>query len=171
MEILRQARKQGLKFGWVGAAAGYGKSPETFYRLTEMEEEFFIDGPSDFTVYLADPQPTLPKPGNRGRRAQQWRTDQTKWAACRLKGLADPQGGKVVKVRDPTRGKLELRAWRRAVYVWDPRQRAGLRLTLLVTENLDGTDRKDTLTNVPETPPPQPVSQSTTPTLQGGAGL
>ena len=56
-------------------------------------------------------------------------------------------------MRKTTRGKLELRAWRRAVSVWAPQHRAGLRLTLLVTENLDGTDRTYTLSNLPETTP------------------
>ena len=151
VEIILHARKQGLKFGWVGADAGYGKSPETFYRLAELEEKFLIDVPSDFSVYLADPQPTLPKPGKRGRPAVQWQTDRTKWAARRLKGLADPQAWRVVQARHTTRGALELRAWRRVVYIWDPSHPVGLRLTLLVTENLDGTERKYTLTNVPET--------------------
>jgi SRSO17 transposase len=153
VEIILQARKQGLKFGWVGADAGYGKSAETFYRLAEMEEKFFIDVPSDFSVYLADPQPTLPPPGKRGRPARQWQSSQTKWAACRLQELADAQAWKGVRARATTRGQLELRAWRRAVYVWDPSHPAGLRLTLLVTENPDGTDRKYTLTNAPEATP------------------
>ena len=153
VEIIVHAREQGLKFGWVGADAGYGKSPETFYRLAEMEERFFIDIPSDFSVYLVDPQPTPPKPGKGGRPSEQFQTHQTKSAACRLKGLADPQGWTVVSVRDTTRGKLELRAWRRTVYVWHPSHAVGLRLTLLVSENLDGTDRKYTLTNAPEKTP------------------
>jgi SRSO17 transposase len=153
LEIIRHAREQGLKFGWVGADAGYGKSPATFYSLVEMEEKFFIDVPSDFSLYLADPQPTLPKAGQRGRPAQQFQSAHSKSAACRLKGLDDPRGWKVVQVRDTTRGKLELKAWQRTVYVWDAGHPVGLRLTLLVSENLDGTDRKYTLTNVPESTP------------------
>jgi SRSO17 transposase len=33
VEIMVQARQQGLQFQWVGADAGYGKSPQGFYRL------------------------------------------------------------------------------------------------------------------------------------------
>jgi SRSO17 transposase len=153
VEIILRARQQGLKFGWVGADAGYGKSPETFYRLTEMGEKFVVDVPSDFSVYLADPEPSLPPSGKRGRPAQQFQTQHAKWAVSRLKGLADPSGWKAAQVRDTTRGRLELRAWRRTVYVWEPRHRDGLRLTLLVTENLEGTDRNYSLTNLPETTP------------------
>jgi SRSO17 transposase len=153
VEILRHARQQGLKFGWVGADAGYGKSPETFYGLAEMGERFVFDVPSDFSVYLVDPEPHLPPSGKRGRRAQQFQSPHAKWAVSRLKELADPRGWKKVKVRNTTRGKLELRAWRRAVYGWDPQHRTGLRLSLLVTENRDGTDRTYTLSNLPETTP------------------
>jgi SRSO17 transposase len=149
-EIVRQARQQGLKFGWVSADAGYGKSPETFYRLTEMRETFFIDVPSDFSVYLKSFQPESPQPGKRGRPAQYYRTREPKQEVRRLKVLADLTQGTVVTARDTTRGPLKLRAWRCVVYVWDPTRSAPLRLTLLVSENLDGTDRKYTLTNAPE---------------------
>jgi hypothetical protein len=48
---------------------------------------------------------------------------------------------------------LKLRAWRQIVYVWDGRSIHALRLTLLISENLDGTERKYTITNAPETEP------------------
>jgi SRSO17 transposase len=149
-EIVGQARQQGLKFGWVSADAGYGKSPETFYRLTEMQETFFIDVPSDFSVYLKSFPPESPKSGKLGRPAQHYRTREPKQEVRRLKVLADLTQGTVVTARDTTRGPLQLRAWRCVVYVWDPTRSAPLRLTLLVSENLDGTDRKYTLTNAPE---------------------
>jgi len=46
----------------VGADAGYGKSCEAFYNLTEMGETFFIDIPSAFSVYLSDPEPQRKRP-------------------------------------------------------------------------------------------------------------
>ena len=150
IEIVRHAREQGLKFGWVGADAGYGKSPEAFYRLTEMEERFFIDVPSDFPVYLKPFEPEAPRGGKRGRPAQYYRTEEPKEEVRQIDILADTTKATVVTVRNTTRGPLRLRAWRCWVYVWDPSHPAPLRLTLLVTENQDGTDRKYTLTNAPE---------------------
>ncbi len=150
VEIIGHAREQGLKFGWVAADAGYGKSPEAFYRLTAMQERFFIDVPSDFAVYLQPFAPEAPRAEKRGRPAQRYRTREPKAEVRRIKMLKDSTQARVVTVRDTTRGPLRLRAWRCVVYVWDPRHPAVLRLTLLVTENPDGTDRKYTLTNAPE---------------------
>ena len=150
VEIIRHARRQGLKFGWVAADAGYGKSPEAFYRLTELAETFFIDVPSDFSVYLKPFQPEPPKSGKLGRPSQSYRTREPKQEARRLKVLADATQAAVVTGRATTRGPLKLRAWQCEVYVWDPAHSTPLRLTLLVSENLDGTERKYTLTNAPE---------------------
>lgn len=149
-EIVDHARKQGLKFGWVAADAGYGKSPETFYRLTEMKETFFIDVPSDFSVYRKSFQPEAPRSGKLGRPTQHYRTGERKHAVRKLEVLADATKATVVAGRDTTRGPLELRAWQCGVYVWDPAHSTPLRVTLLVTENRDGTERKYTLTNAPE---------------------
>jgi SRSO17 transposase len=153
IEIIRRARQQGLKFGWISADAGYGKSPETFYRWAGLEETFFIDIPSDFSVYLKSFQPAPPQPGKVGRPTQHYRTREPKHEVRRLKVLAEATQGIVVAARETTRGPLQLRAWRVQVYVWESTQAAPLRLNLLVTENLDGTDRKYTLTNAPESTP------------------
>ncbi len=151
--IIKHARQQKLQFGWVSADAGYGKSPATFYRLTALQETFFIDIPSDFSVYQEMFVPALPAAGKPGRPSQRYQTSVPKQPVCKLKGLATASAWKEVKVRETTRGPLRLRAWRGVVYVWDESKQAPLGLTLLVTENLDGTDRKYTLTNAPETTP------------------
>lgn len=153
VEIIVHARAQGLKFGWVGADAGYGKSPETFYRLRELNETFFIDVPSDFTVYLESFEPELPGAGKPGRPSQRYRTRQAKQEVRKLSGLTSTTAWTKVKVRQTTRGSLKLRAWRRVVYVWEATRAQPLRLILLVTENRDGTERKYTLTNAPEKTP------------------
>ncbi|MEI7729734.1 MAG: IS701 family transposase [Verrucomicrobiota bacterium] len=149
--IIQHARAQKLQFGWVSADAGYGKSPATFYGLTELKETFFIDLPSDFSIYLEPFLPALPAAGKPGRPGARYRASVPKQRVDQLPGLAVAAAWHQVKVRETTRGPLRLRAWRGRVYVWDGSERAPLRLTLLVTENLDGTDRKYTLTNAPET--------------------
>lgn len=153
IEIIEHARKEGLKFGWIGADAGYGKSPEVFYRLEAMKETFFIDIPSDFSVYLSDPQPHPPKEQTVGRPAKGLRTEQKSEQARRLEGLGQSDRWTEVNARDTTRGKLKLRAWRQTVYVWDGKSSQALRLTLLISQNLDGAERKYTLTNAPQTRP------------------
>ena len=67
-----------------------------------------------------------------------------------MDGLKKTESWGAVRVRKTTRGHLKLRAWRRTVYVWDKQRDHVLRVTLLVSENLDGTERKYTLTNAPQ---------------------
>ena len=155
LEIIKHARQKGLKFGWVGADAGYGKSPEVFYPLQEMGEKFFIDIPSDFSVYLSDPQPRLPEFKGIGRMPKAYKTQEKSHKACSLEALKKEDAWKTVCARSATRGALKLRAWKQAVYVWDAQREKALKLTLLVSENPDGSERKYTLTNAPETEPIQ----------------
>jgi SRSO17 transposase len=54
---------------------------------------------------------------------------------------------RVYNVRETTRGSLKLRVLRKSVYVWDKQSEQTRRYELLVTENLDGQDRKYSLTN------------------------
>ena len=50
-------------------------------------------------------------------------------------------------MRETTRGSLKLRVLRKSVYVYDEHSGKGRRYELLVTESLDGQDRKYSLTN------------------------
>jgi SRSO17 transposase len=104
-------------------------------------------------VYLETFQPERPAAGQPGRPSQCYRTKQSKEEVRKLKGLRTATAWAKVRVRETTRGTLKLRAWRRVVYVWQATRAEPLRLTLLVTENLDGTERKYTLTNAPEKTP------------------
>jgi SRSO17 transposase len=153
IELVRHARQQGLKFGWVGADAGYGKGPDTFYRWAETQETFFIEIPSDFSVYRQAFEPEAVTPRRRASASPQYRTTEPKCEVRHLPELADPAAWTVVTVRETTRGPLRVRAWRGVVWIWEPTQAAPLRLTLVVSENLDGTERKYLLTNAPDKMP------------------
>ena len=56
---------------------------------------------------------------------------------------------KTVTVRETTRGPMRLRAVSQRVWVWDGESSRGRRYELLVTETLEGKDRKISLTNAP----------------------
>ena len=59
--MVSRARKNGLRFGWVGADAGYGKGPGFCIVLDQMGERFMVDLHSDFRVYLETPKPYIPE--------------------------------------------------------------------------------------------------------------
>jgi SRSO17 transposase len=150
LEIIDHARSQGAQFGWVGADAGYGKSPHFFHALEQRGEKFFIDVHSDFGVYLEDPRPRLPQ--SKGKRpCKTLKTDQPLVEVRKLENLKKPGAWKEVAGRDSTRGKINLRVNKQTVWVWDGKSPQPLKLTLLVSENLDGAQRKYTLTNAPQT--------------------
>src|SRR5258708_10306819 len=60
LEIVEQSRRNGVRFGWVGADAGYGSGPDFLFALADAGHTFLIDIHKSFVIYGVDPQP---KPG------------------------------------------------------------------------------------------------------------
>jgi len=151
LEIVRHARKGGLRFGWVGADAGYGKGPGFCSALDEMGQTFMVDVHSDFHVYLKDPEPYLPQKANdRGRPITKYQTDQKSIEVRQLVNSLPAQRWKTLTLRRTTRGVLRVRSCRVKVYVWDGESEKVQCWTLITTKSL-GTnpDTKISLTNAP----------------------
>ena len=152
LEIVRHARENGLRFGWVGADAGYGKGPGFCSALDEMGETFVVDVHSDFHVYLKDPQPYLPEKSNkRGRPFTKYQTDQKSIEVRDIVNSLSARRWKTLTLRKTTRGVLRVRACRLRVYVWDGDSEKSQCWNLIATKTL-GTnpDTKISLTNAPK---------------------
>jgi SRSO17 transposase len=153
LEIVSHARKNRLRFGWVGADGGYGKGPGFCIALDRMGECFVVDLHSDFRVYLEDPKPHIPEnPGRRGRECTRYRTDvksaEVKAIVASL-GLSDKP---ILELRDTSRGPLKVRAVRIPVYVWDGESSEAHRYFLIATQTLGcNPQTKISLSNAPET--------------------
>ncbi len=153
LEIVSHARQNGLRYGWVGSDAGYGKGPGFCLALDQMGECFVVDLHSDFPVYLEDPKPYLPeKTSRKGPKFTRYRTDassiEVKAAVEGLKLCEQP----VRKLRDTTRGSLKVRALRFPVYVWDGESEKACRFFVLATQTLGPkAETKISLCNAPET--------------------
>jgi SRSO17 transposase len=152
LEIVAHARQNGLRFGWVGADAGYGKGPGFCTQLDQMGECFVVDLHSDFSVYLDDPQPYIPKKEiTRGREYTRYRTNAK---SCEVKKIIDSLNldqQPVLQLRDTTRGTLKVRALRLPVYVWDGTSSQALRFFLLATQTVGPAPQiKISLCNAPE---------------------
>jgi SRSO17 transposase len=152
LEIVRHARRNHLRFRWVGADAGYGKGPGFCVALEEMGETFMVDLHRDFHVYLEDPKPYVPeKKSKRGRAFLKYRTDKQSIEVGDV--VRSLQGGawKTRTLRDTTRGKLKVRICSLPVYVWDHESETAKPWTLIVTESLErNPDTKISLTNAPK---------------------
>ena len=152
LEIVRHAREDQLRFGWVGTDSGYGKGPGFCLELDRMAETFAVDLHTDFHVYLQDPKPYLPKKTKKvGRPFRNYRTDaQSIEVGDVVKSIAR-QRWKKVTLRDTTRGVLKVRICRLTVYVWDGESENVKRWTLVVNESLGSNpNTKISLSNAPK---------------------
>jgi SRSO17 transposase len=149
LEIVRHGRRNNLRFGWIGADAGYGKGPGFCFALDEMGETFVVDLHSDFHVYPEDPKPYMPKKKNkRGRPFQKYRTDKESVEVGGAVGSLPAGIWKTMTLRDTTRGELKVRICSLPVYVWDGESESAKCWTLIVTKSLgDNPDTKISLSN------------------------
>lgn len=149
LEIVQHAQENGIRFGWVGADAGYGKGPGFCSALDEMEQTFVIDVHSDFHVYLENPKPYLPqKTGNRGRPFTKYQTDQKSIEVRTLVDSLPARNWETLTLRNTTRGVLRVRCCRLKVYVWDKESEKVHCWNLVATRSLEGkNDTKISLTN------------------------
>lgn len=152
LKIVAHGRQNGLRFGLVGADAGYGKGPGFCFALDRMGERFVVDLHSDFRVHLEDPRPYIPEKTSRwGRAFSRYRSDlqsfEVKEVAVRL-GISDQA---VLQLRDTSRGPLKVRAFRLPVYFWEEKTGQVHCYSLLVTQTLGrNPETKISLSNVPE---------------------
>ena len=146
LEIVEQARRNGVRFGWVGADAGYGSGPGFLFCLADAGHSFLIDVHKSFLIYGVDPQPK-PEPSTKGRTPNRSISEHNTLSVQQFVQGCPTKDWRVYNVRETTRGSLKLRVLRQSVSVWDKHSGKGRRYELLVTESLDGQDRKYSLTN------------------------
>lgn len=137
LEMVRHARVRGLRYGWVGADAGYGKGPGFCFSLDEMGETFVVDVHSDFQVYLEDPKPYVPKKTSKaGRPFTKYQSDQEGIEVRDLLDSLPARRWKTMTLRKTTRGVLRVRICRLKVYVWDGESDKVKCWTLIATKSL-----------------------------------
>ena len=152
LEMVLHAKETGLRYGWVGADAGYGKGPGFCFALDEMGEIFVVNLHSDFHVYLKDPKPYLPEKGNnRGRPFTRYQSEQESIEVQDLVKSIPERSWKTMTLRKTTRGVLRVRICRFKVYVWDRESNRVQCWILIGTKSLGSNpDTKISLTNAPE---------------------
>jgi SRSO17 transposase len=154
-QIVEHARENGLNFGWVGADAGYGKGPGFCISLEQLSETFMIDVHSDFFVYMENPSPHIPtKKSKIGRPFKNYRTDKKSKGVGEIVSSIPQCDWKLMELRDTTRGRLKVRAWREPVYIWDGKSAEVYRWHLIATRSVgSNSDIKISITNAPESTP------------------
>ena len=152
LEMVINARGNGVRFNWVGCDGLYGKAPWFLRELDNMGETFVADVHCDQRVYLEDPEPHVPdRQSNRGRKPEKLKA-RTK--AIRVdKWLAEQpdDAWQRVEIRDSSKGILLVDALRQRVWVWDNQESDAQQWELIVRREVNAPGKiKYSLTNAPE---------------------
>jgi SRSO17 transposase len=123
LEMVVQARHNGVRFSWVGVDGGYGKEPGFLRRLEDHGEVFVADVHKDQQIYLEDPDPRVPeKKTPRGKKPTRL---QAQSASQRVDAWAAAQPAELwqkVAVRPGTKGEVRVEALHGRVWLWDGRE-------------------------------------------------
>ena len=120
LDIVRQARGQGMRFEWVGVDAGYGKEPAFLRALDDMNEAFVADVHRTQRIWTEQPALAVPpsQPG-RGRPAQKRQASVEPITVESLVHALGATDWTRYVLRDSTRGALQVDLAHRRVWVWD----------------------------------------------------
>lgn len=152
LEMIRNARAQGLRFAFVGGDAGYGREPAFLRAVEDLGEKFMVDVHSNQRIFLDNPSPEIAtRKGTSGRipkalvstrksvRVDTWMKKQPKSAWQSL------------QVRHATTGPITVDAIYRQVWLWNGTEEKPRRWTLLIVRNpTDHDDLHYALTNAAE---------------------
>lgn len=151
LEMVKSQRESGIRFAWVGADGGYGKEPDFLRGLDDMNETFVVDVHKDQTIYLDDPEPTIPpRKSLKGRRPTKYKTE--------IKGMRVDKWVKQqpeadwcqYTLRDSTKGTLEAQILHKRVWLWDNHESSAKHWHLIVRKDMNSNEKlKYTLSNAP----------------------
>jgi SRSO17 transposase len=151
LEMVAHQRRIGVRFSWVGADGFYGNDPAFLRGLDTMGEVFVADVHCNQLIFLEDPKPTVKKKkGKRGRNPTKLEANAPSLRVDQWQAEQPAEAWQRVKVRDSTRGVLEVEVLHRRVWLWDNEERAAHCWHLIVRRELNAPEEiKYTLSNAP----------------------
>ena len=120
LDIVSQARARGMRFGWVGVDAGYGKEPAFLRALDTINEVFVADVHKSQRIWTEEP--SLAVPPSKSGRGRPAKARQASVASVTVETLASgfgPGDWRRCEWRDSTRGPLRVDIANRRVWLWD----------------------------------------------------
>ena len=138
LELVANARANGIRFNWVGCDGLYGSSPWFLRELDRGGELFVADVHSDQVIYLEDPDLFVPdrkskrgrKSGKRQARTKGIRVD--KWVKQQ-----PPVAGRRITVRDSTKGVLQVDVFGQNVWLWNQEEAVAQHWQLIVRREVN----------------------------------
>jgi SRSO17 transposase len=158
LDIVKQARENGVRFGWVGVDSLYGHNNQFLNALEDDGERFMADVRKNFKVWTSRPCVEVPARSNskRGKVPKRLRLNKEKNKAriLRVDKFVEERFEKShreIAYRHGSKGKLCARVWVTEVWVWEGRWRGKARKRLLVARQDEAGEFKYSLTNLPST--------------------
>ena len=146
--MVRAARKNGIRYDWIGGDGLYGHDSKFRYALADDGERYVLDVHDDETVYLEEPCPYIPekKPG-RGRTPTRYQVDMESVKVKEIVRDLDASCFKEFCFRDGSKGGKRRKVYVQEVYTWNGEEITPRTERLSVSKNLDGTEIKYSLCN------------------------
>jgi SRSO17 transposase len=150
LQLVIEARVNGVQFEWIGADSFYGKDPAFLRTLDQMHETFMVDVHKSQHIYLEDPAPRVPPATSRkGRKPTKLKAQ---CASIRADKWAEQQPRSKWKrtcVRDTTKGKLQVEILHHRVWLWDGKESKDNCWHLIVRREIKTKEVKYSLSNAP----------------------
>lgn len=153
-QLVLEARKQGVQFGWVGADGFYGENPAFLRSLDQMNETFMIDVHKDQHIYVENPEPVVPERIlNKGSAPKKLKAQTEPIRVDNWLKQQPEEDWQRTFVRDTTKGKLLIDVLHKRVWLWNGEESAANCRHLVIRREIDGSKVKFSLSNAPENTP------------------
>ena len=149
LEMITNARKNGVRYKWVGCDGFYGNNPAFLRNLADDQETFMADIHSDQLIYLEDPKPYLPSYKS-GRKPRKLKSDIKPLRVDKWMAQQPDSAWQRITIRDTTKGNLVVDILHQRVWLWDGKENVARNWHLVVRRDLNSPyKRKYSLSNTP----------------------
>lgn len=150
LQLVLEARVNGAQFQWVGADSFYGKDSAFLRTLDLMHETFLVDVHKSQHIYLEDPAPAVPPAtSNKGRKPTRLKAQCASIRVDQWVNQQPPSKWKRTRVRNTTKGKLQVGILHHRVWLWDGKESEAKCWHLVVRREIGSKDMKFSLSNAP----------------------
>ncbi len=157
LELVETALARGVRFGYLGVDAGYGKEPGFLRALDASATHFVADVHGDQMIYLQDPKPQVPAWSGRGRTPLQLKAQTTPVRVDHWAAEQPPEAWRRLTLREGEKGRLTADYLQARVWLWDGEEPQARCWHLLVRRERGASEMAHySLSNAPaETPLPE----------------
>ena len=151
LDMVFQARKNGVRFNWVGCDGFYGSNPQFLRSLDDNAETFMADVHKDQRIYIENPRPAVPEAkSNKGKRPSRLKAQKQDIRVDKWVKQQPATAWKRVKVRKTTKGQLIVDILDKEVWLWDGKEAEARKWHLVVRREVKSPKEiKYSLSNAP----------------------